>query len=546
MLRRVLQSLGLSVAVFLCGDTSAMAQPNSEPLRLDGLFPVGGRNTLTEAWGTLQFGIDNRGDDPRQARVVVFYPSQPDLHYTRDVWIPAHARVISWVSIGPAPELKSTVSREIAYQLFDRTGGGNREVHTRDPEHILTRAEPYRRRDPTTAVYLDASVVETSDPNPLDDPKSGDSESLRFVQVFRDTRNLSERVSIIQDRYLPPSPEAFDGIDQFVLAGNRLAADPAGMQALRHWVLHGGTLWVLLDRVNPEVVAPILGDGLRFQVVGRTGLTTVRVRRAKQDRDQAEKWDFDRPVDLVQVLLSGSEEVLFDANDWPAAFSQTLGRGRVIFTALGPRGWYQDRTPRDPPSHFEHVPDLPVPRWTLGFLSGYIFPEPEKEKVGPDALAPMLAAEVGYEVVGRRTATGILAAFLVGVLVLAILLRRSRWPEIIGLGAPAVAVAATAAFLIAGVNSRRAVPSTAAAVAMVSVSPDCREEQWHGLFAVYQPSSGVVEVGTDRGGQLDFDQSGLEGLTRRQDPDVDQDRADEQRLTQPRAPLGAAERDPEP
>ncbi|HSQ56522.1 MAG TPA: hypothetical protein VLM40_12340, partial [Gemmata sp.] len=32
---------------------------------------------------------------------------------------------------------------------------------------------------------------------------------------------------------------------------------------------------------------------------------------------------------------------------------------------------------------------------------------------------------------------------------------------------------------------------------------------------VYQPSSGVVQVGTDRGGQLDFDQSGLEGLTRR-------------------------------
>ena len=71
----------------------------------------------------------------------------------------------------------------------------------------------------------------------------------------------------------PPLPEAFDGIDHLVLASNRLADDPVGVRAVRQWLMRGGRLWVLLDRVDPDVLAPLLGDALDFQVVDRVSLT---------------------------------------------------------------------------------------------------------------------------------------------------------------------------------------------------------------------------------------------------------------------------------
>jgi hypothetical protein len=521
MRRQRVRGWVVALGLLVLGGSRACGQDDSEALRLEGLFVSGARISATEAWVSLQFTVENRSEMAKLARVVVFYPSQPDLQFVRDLWVPAHTRRTSWLSLGPAPEQPRELSRDIAYQLFDRTDGTNREVHRRDPERLLTRGVVYARREPTTALYLD-SVLMADDPDPLDDPDSADSESLRLMQTFRETRRLSGRVSVIRERYLPPNAEAFDGIDHFVIAGNRLASDPVGRRALRHWVLTGGTLWVLLDRVDPDVIAPILGDGLRFQTVGRTTLTTLRLRAPKQDRSQSEMQDFDRPVELVQVDLSGSETVLFEVNDWPAAFSQSVGHGRVIFTTLGARGWYRPRTPRDPPSRFEHLPDLPVATAAFVQLPWYIQPDTKPAELPVDDLAPLLRAEVGYEVVGRRTAGIILVVFLAVLVLVVLALRQSRAPEIIGLGAPVVAVAATAAFVIVGTSSRNAVPSTAAAVGIVSVSPENSEQRWRGLFAVYNPVSGAVQLSAQHGGLVDFDQSGLEGTTRRRvETDID-------------------------
>jgi hypothetical protein len=505
-----------------CGGSRAPGQDERGPLRLEGLVPVAPRTSVTEAWGTLEFAVANWGDTPRQARVVAYYPARPDVQYARDLWVPAHARVASWLSVGPAPESAATKSRELAYQLIDRTGGADRAVRGAEPERRPTRALSYYRREPTTALYLASLGNWDEEPEPLDDPESPEFESLRLVRCFRESRDLSERVSVARERHLPPAAEAFDGIDHFVLAGSRLAKDPPGQQALRRWVLNGGSLWVLLDRVDPEVVAPILGDGMQFRVVGRTGLTTTRLRRAVAGEAAAEVREHDRPVELVQVALSGAETVWFEANGWPAAFAQPLGHGRVLFTTLGARGWYRPRTPRDPRPKFQSAPDLPMSTEALQALAWRLHPDREAPELAVEELAPLLRAEVGYQVVGRRAAWAVLGAFVVGVLAVVLWLRRSRLPELIGLGAPAAAALAAGAFVAAGVHSRQAVPPTAAAVALVAVSPGSGEEHWRGLFAVYRPDSGPVELSARRGGRVDLDASGLEGSARlRVETDLD-------------------------
>ena len=494
----------------------ASAQDEAVPLRLQGLVPVGGRNSVTESWGTLRFTIENLGSANRDARVVVSYADRPEVQFGRDVWVPARSRITSWLTIGPAPADASESRRDIHYMLYERTGDEFRLTSTStEPERIPSRAVLYRRREPSTAVLIDAVAGDADNLDPLGSPDSVASQAVVLTRTFRLARGLSENVSLVLDRQLPPTPETFDGIDQFVLAGNRLAAEPTGRQAIRHWVLQGGTLWVLLDRVDPDVVAPILGEGQRFQVVDKCTLTRLRLRAMTDDPAHVEARDFEQPVELVRVLLSGSETVLFEANGWPAAFSQTLGRGRVVFTTLGGRGWYRPRNPRDPPSRFESFRDIPVPLAALESLSGRIYPDSQAEGFKSEDLAPMLAAEIGYEVVSRRVAAAILVGFVLAVLALGIVLRRSRSPELIGLFGPGVAVAVAGLFVVVGTASRRAVPSTAAAAAILEISPETGEAAARGLFAVYCPESGTIDLGTVHGGEVELDSTGLAGKPRR-------------------------------
>ena len=116
---------------------------------------------------------------------------------------------------------------------------------------------------------------------------------------------------------------------------------------------------------------------------------------------------------------------------------------------------------------------------------------------------------------GRRAAAAILIGFVLALLLLGVWLRRSRSPELIGLLGPAVAVVAAGIFIVAGLASRRSVPSTAAAASVVEFAPETGEAAARGLFAIYSPESGATELGTERGGEVELDESGLEGQTRR-------------------------------
>ena len=481
--------------------SSRTAAAQDHPLRLEGQATIVGRSSLTEAWGTVQVTVANPAATGREARVSMFFTDQPDVHYSRDLWVPARARITTWLPVGPAPPHSAQLRRPVRYQLHERVDGEWRPVSSPETDRLNPPFASYRQREPTTALY--------------EDDVADDAQALLLARLFRHARGLSEDVSIITDRHLPPTPEAFDGIDQFVLASNRLAVDPVGRQTLRHWVLHGGTLWVLLDRVDPDVVAPILGEALRFQVVDRTSLTALRLRRIGDDPAQAESRTFEQPVEMVRVLLSGSEKVLYDANGWPAAFSQTVGRGRVVFTTLGGSGWHRPRGPRDQPSRFENAPDLPIPLGAFDGLAGQLYPEPQSGALRPDELAPLLTAEIGYEIVGQRTAAAILIGFVAALLGLGVLLRRSRSPERIGLVGPVIALVAAGVFVVAGVKSRQAVPPTAGAAAIVEVAPETGEAAVRGLFAVYSPESGELRLGTERGGDVELDATGLEAHSRR-------------------------------
>lgn len=494
----------------------AAGQDPPTGFRLDGLVPGGGRTTVTEGWGALQFTVTNFDPSPHDLTIVVFYPERPEVRYARDVWVPAHSRLSSWVTVGPVPPQESGIGREIKFMLYDRAGGEAWQV--REPrdrraagdERVRSRAVPYKKREPTTAIVLD------DDPDrPGIAPDSPAARAVLLARTFRQGRRLSETVMILNDRFLPASAEAFDGTDQLVIAGNRLANDPVGRRAIRQWVEQGGTLWVMLDQMDPATLGAILGDDRGFEVVGRTSLTTVRLMPAGEEWARESPRDFDDPVPFVRVALGGSETVLYEMDGWPAAFSQPLGRGKVIVTTLGGAAWHRPRGPRDPQSPFEHFPNLPVAARPLERLGVVLYPEAQTVAFGPDDLAPLVTADIGYTVIGRGTVALILGGAALALLAVGLIVRRSRQPGVTGWLGPGVAVAAAVVLVALALVRREAVPPTTGVAAVLDVSPGAEEAAATGVFAIYRPESGPVDVAAHSGGRLDLDTAGLEGQVRR-------------------------------
>jgi hypothetical protein len=516
-IRRLGLLAGLAL-VILAGAPATAQQGDTERLRLGDIVPGGVRDSATTSWGAYRAELTNFSDRDRVARVLVSYGGRPNEQYGRDVWLPAHSVLKTWLLVGPVAQPPEHGSLDVQAQVYDRSGGA-------DPAHLppgderrsggaLLRGTIYRdRKDVNTAVLLDEDPPAESPFGRLPEPPTRIEEALDLVRTFRSARRMaSGLLTRIAPGGLPPTPQAFQGIDHFVVATSAVANDPVGLRALRRWLEQGGTVWVMLDLVDPEAVAPLLGDGYDFRLADRVSLSTATFERHPPE-PQPPGWrppQYERPVEFARVLLPRGERVLYTVNGWPAWFSREVGRGKVVFTTLGPRAWTQERTRNSPPSPYENFPLLPLSTPPLDALADEISPTPVGTPFNVETFRPLLAEEIGYSVVSRTTLAAVFAAFVAGTLGLGLVLRRTRRPELLGWVAPAAALAATGAFLAIGEASRRAAPPTVAVVQLVDAAASHGEAPVHGLLAAYRPDSGSAEVGPRHGGFFDLDLTGVE------------------------------------
>jgi hypothetical protein len=509
----LLASLGMA----LCGAGASAQEEGNPSLRLSGVYPGGVRGNATENWGAYSFELTNFSEKDRQVRVLVLYEPQEHVQYGRDVWVPAHSSLSSWLLVGPAEQQASEGVREIQTLLYDRSEGKEVLIRPRGERVVRNRGVVYRKREPTTSILLDDEPPEALPFGTLPQPDSQNTESLTFARSFRLMLQLSDFVHRANAGPLPPMSEAFDGIDHFVIASNRIGKDPAGMQALRHWLQQGGKVWVMLDLIDPVVIAPLLGDSLDFQLVDRVSLTSLRIQTHPAGERMAEPalQEYERPVAFARVLLPANEAVRNTVNGWPIWFTRQVGRGEVVFTTLGFRGWVRPRGANEIATAPQGSPRFPVPIPPLDQVGLVLQPQRDPAAFSVESFQPLLTEEIGYSVVGRDTVILTVGVFLLAGLVLGIALRRSRRPELLGWLGPAAALGAAAAFLLIGESSRRSAPPTLAVAQVVNAVSGQEEAAVHGLMAVYRPDSGPTEARTDRGGFFEVDMAGIEGQTRR-------------------------------
>lgn len=502
------------LALAVC-PTAGAEDPVDRP-HLKGVGPVGARPNLTEGWGVLGFTLSNPTDREVEARVLTFYADAPGRQYGRDVRVPARSVLRSWSCVGPPPGPPGRDVVELKSLLYDRTGG--HEVLLRSPEgpplgsHMLR----FRRKEPGTVVLLDADVADGSrePPSPAERARAEDAREL--VRAFRHHALLSDRVNAVPQRFLPPTAEALDGVDHFVLATDRLADDPAGRRTVREWLERGGTLWVMLDLVGPATLGPLLGDVADVRVVDRVSLTRVQFRNGAMNAHRAEvpAAEYEEPVDFVRVLTAGPQ-VHYTVDGWPAAFVKDVGRGRVVFTALAARGWVRERAAKDPKPRYAEFPKLPVPLVPFEFLAAEIHPGSDRPPLTADDLREAAVGEIGYSVTGRGTVVAVFGGLFAALAGAAVALGRRGKREHLGWVGPGLALGAAGVFVALGLSSRGAVPPTVAVAQVVDAVPGLDEVQASGVLAVYHPTASTVPVGAERGGDFDLDLSGLEGRVQR-------------------------------
>jgi hypothetical protein len=514
---------GLPALLVLAACATAAAQGPETSLHLKSLSPVGVRSHLTESWGSLGFALSNSAAEDKEARVLTFYAGAPDRQYGRDVWVPAKATLWSWFCIGPPPGPPDRNVVELKSLLYDRTGGQEHLLRSPQGPPLHSELVRFYRREPGTTVLLDADIADGSQAplSPRDEARAKDVRDL--VRVFRHRWGFSERLNLVKQRFLPPVPEALEGIEHFVLGSDRMVDDVAGQRALREWLQRGGSLWVLLDLVEPGTVATLLGDVLDFQVVDRVSLTSLHVRSgpANPYRAEAQATETEEPVDFVRVLAP-HQQILYTVNGWPAAFLAEVGRGRVLFTTLGARGWMRPRTARDPRPTYREFPDLPVASMPFEFLADELHQRPERPPLTADDLRSYVTEQISYSVVGRNTVLLVFGLFFLGLIVATVALVRRGSLEHLGWLGPTLALGATGSFVGLGELSRGAVPPTVAMAQIVDAVPGLDEVQTTGFLAVYQPSLGTSSVGAEQGGQFELDVAGLEGrVHRRVQTDLD-------------------------
>lgn len=537
-LRSMVGAVCLGVAFFWavapCAAQPVPDAPHSRVPRyiVTDLSP-GVRPFAPERWGIVGVTIQNPTDRPADVLSSHYFSSNPERQFARQLWIPPRARRTSWYPVLP-PDNFGRPFLKVESLLIDRTAqsGGN-EVLLPNPQGTMTHGglvPAPLRKDPVTGLIAD------------------DLQARLPAMVARVARKLVPGVlrlygpSLLTTVESLPTVESLQGLDQLIVSSDRPAADAAGLHAIRSWLHGGGRLWVMLDRTSPATVSLLLGEDFPCTVVDRVGLTEWQFRqerratgpddegffplerpKAQTDKDAArfagQVETFEPPVEMVRILAPGVKTV-HSINGWPVSFWRPSGRGQVLFTTLGPRGWVKPRA-RDDKERLNSQNPIVAPfqeSEPLRQLAAHFLLPYEKPTLPPQEFAQVLSDQIGYRIVGRGNVLAVLSTFCLGLAAAAgWLVARGRTAQLAHLGwiGPTGALMAAVLLVALGFLSRSAVPATVAELQLVEAAPGALDAPVSGLLALYNQEASSAPLGAEQGGIFLPDAKGQVGVTHR-------------------------------
>jgi len=495
------------VLVSLTAAAQVRAQAASEsasPVRFSQLGASAGLNQyMPQAWGVVGVSVVNQEDQPVDVLAAFGFSRDPDLQFARRVWVPPHAERRTWVPV-KLPRLPPNQETVACYGLLidDRSGA---EVVLRDRHEEIQHSSLLRvnHNRPVTGVLVGDKVSDSGD---LD-------YAYEAVIALRTSRGYKRGLALIRARDLPPLRDVFDGLDQLVLWDDCFADDVAILAALRAWLSDGGSLWIMLDRIDFAGVERLLGETFTCQLVNRVALDQAAIESAESRYRVAASpaESYEQPLEFARVIVTGMQ-VTHKVQGWPAAFWRPVGRGRVVFTTLGARAWIRRATAQRTRWEPERMTDF-EPKSALDELPLIQARTPPLGR--PELFRDYLSEKIGYGIASRGPVSAILGLFCAGLLLSGVVLARRRRLEHLAWISPCLALLAAAPLAGIGWRSQRAIPATVGQAQFLEVAEGADQVTASGLLACYAPAPGTAAAGARQGGVFEPEETPDARTTRR-------------------------------
>ncbi len=493
---------GLLIGIVLASHSVQATEPTA-PIRFRQLgVPAGLYQYVSGAWGVVGVEIINAEDQPVEVLAACAFSPDPDIQFARRVGIPPRTKRRTWIPV-QLPHVPSNRESIPCYGLLidDRSG---REVVLRREQEGVQHTELLRVNHdrPLSGFFVDETK----------EFRWGEVDyAYEAAIAYRTSRGFQRRMIPIQVRDLPPLPELLDGLDQIVLWNDRFASDAAILGPLRKWLHNGGELWVMLDRVDPVNVEKLLGQSFACQLVDRVELHEVTIQDAREGVSAMSTVVYEQPVSFVRVLVDDLH-VTHTVDGWPAAFEGSVGRGRVLVTALDARAWIEEPRMARPSWDATRMSDY----WPNEHLQSLNLLVNDRSPLGePSIFRDYLSEKIGYRIASRSSVSTLLGLFCGALLLAGVGLAWRRRLEHFAWIAPLLAAAATIPLAALGLQAQRAVPSTVGQAQLLEVSDGADQVLASGLLAFYDPAMNVPVCGVMRGGVFHPDEDAVVGTMRR-------------------------------
>lgn len=505
-------ALGQSDLPATDGATSpAVPEPKRPDLRFNvgWVSAMGSYTYVPEKWGELHLNLVNSRDEARELLCVTFFDEQPQLQFGRRVWVPAQSKIqISHPILLPKCEQLRQNAINFHSLIFDSVAADNALIKNETGQLLQDGAILVTQEGRATA------VIGKIDMNGFTLPE----DALNLIRGGRACQELSEKLTLLGDQFLPADETSLNCFDHLVIADDRIENDLAFLTALRQWLNSGGHLWIMLDRVDVRTLEALLGDDFRGHLVDRVSLTSVRI-----DQTQAETsaesgngttYEFDEPVQMARAVIPDME-VPYTVNGWPAALTKRCGDGYLMVTTLGARGWLKlrdssSRRPRQERPLPAYVPSMP-----MDSLATIFFSQRDAELIPMKSVEPQVREYVGYAIPSWGLIVGTLLTFALSLCAAGVLLWRAGRLEHLGWIGSGIAVGVSILLLMIGHSYRHRIGETVASVQMARPIIGTDDVRSDGLIAVYHPEGSDFEIQTSRAGRMMPEMTGVESSTRR-------------------------------
>ena len=465
---------------------------------------------LPQKWGVARISVRNPNTTDLNLLSSTHLAEDATLQYGRRIWAPPKSIINSWHLIKMPPVKADQKFFELRTLVMTREG--DVETLAKSELGAMQFDQGFQIADakPVTVAIIPAGMQESR--------KSLWSNTSDFLRTARNDRGMNANLAdAMHEPFLPATEEAWDVVDHLIIADDRISTDLAGISAIRSWVAGGGSMWIMADKVSPELLEKLIGDEAAISVVDRVELTHVSlVKAVGAESFPPFERDLDRPAPMVRVVAENIEPAFY-VDGWPAAFWKSYGEGRILVTTLGSDGWLRPRKPEDPVSNSGVTHQtIFVGSDPLNNLSAGFFVPKSKTAFSQDVVEEQVRETIGYSIPSRNIILGTLLGFTGVLAICAAWLSRSGRLEWLGAATPVAALISAGILASTGVIYHKAVPSSTSVLQLVQAVPGTDDVRMTGVAGMYNGGGEIKgEISGQRGGVVFPDMTGLEGVTRR-------------------------------